>query len=80
MMLLHGPGLTVSQKKKLPNSEYTTILAGQKVPPSYSNWNEMAVPNITGHRLNCMQYLSGTEYGKENSKSSEQLIIPGRTL
>ena len=74
MMLLHGPGLTVSQQKTLPNSEYTTILAGQKVPPSYSKWNEMAVPNITGHRLNCMQYLSGTEYGKENFKSSEQFI------
>ena len=48
-------------------------LAGQKVPPSWSNWNEMAVPNITGHNLNCMQYLSGTAYGKqENTKSSEK--------
>lgn len=57
-----------------------TNLAGQKVPPSYSNWNEVAVPNITGHRLNCMQYLSGTAFGKENIKSSEKIIIPGRTL
>ena len=50
-----------------------TTLAGQKVPPSWSNWNEMAVPNITGHNQDCMQYLSGTAFGKGNTKSSEKI-------
>jgi len=44
---------------------WTWAHSGQKVPPSYSDWNEAAVPNITGHRLNCMQYLSGTAFDGE---------------
>lgn len=44
---------------------WTWAYSGQKVPPSWSNWNEMAVPNITGHDQNCMQYLSGTAFGGE---------------
>ena len=57
-----------------------SISAGQKVPPSWSFWNEVAVPNITGHNQNCMQYLSGTAYGKENSNSAYKGKISGRIL
>lgn len=56
-------------------NNHKTTLAGQEVPPSWSNWNEMAVPNITGHNQDCMQYLSGTAYGKlGNTKSSSGKI------